>query len=167
MIAFIIIISVSSLIGIQAGVYLLLKEKSITSGYAFLFSFIIYLIPILIITAHIDLYKNRHTAIKDLSKRLDFNQQKLDGILKIIDTKRFLVFSIIMMIKDLVTPKDNLILIIGVAEIYNNKITSKTRNDIRRRRGTVGVIKKVTEILMGNFVTHATEQFNLKKIRLG
>ena len=109
--------------------------------------------------AHSDLYKQRHTLLKSLVSRKQLNQEKQVKFVKMLDTKRFLFYSFLMMIKDLLTPKDNLILVVKIAEIYNDNRSNIKKRTMQRRDGTVGIVKKVTGVLRGKFVIHASEQF--------
>lgn len=155
---FLLIITVASIIGVQIGLFLLLKQRSLPNIHAFLLSFSIYLIPILVVMAHYDLYRNRHEYVKSYLEKKRYAEKRKEDFMAMLDKKRFLLIVLFSMVKDLLTPKDNLLLIVYIADAYNNKKTMNRRNRIKKQSGSVGIMKKATKVLIGNFVSHASEQ---------
>jgi len=158
MMKFIFIITMASIIGVQIGLFLLLKQRGLLNSQAFLLSFSMYLIPVLVIMAHRDLYKNRHEYIEKHLEKKEYAEKKKNEIMAILDKKRFLLIVLLAMVKDLLTPKDNLLIIVYIADAYNSTKTMKRRNRIKKRSGSVGIIKKATKVLVGGFVSHASDQ---------
>src|SRR5699024_12292160 len=91
MMKFIFIITMASIIGVQIGLFLLLKQRGLLNSQAFLLSFSMYLIPVLVIMAHRDLYKNRHEYIEKHLEKKEYAEKKKNEIMAILDKKRFLL----------------------------------------------------------------------------
>lgn len=110
------------------------------------------------------LYRERHEIFRSFARKKQLDKGQLEKFIKVLDTKRFLLASIFMAIKDLVTPKDNFILIVKIAEAYNSRLTDVKQRSLTKKIGTIGIAKKATDIMKGNFVTHASEQVFLSRI---
>lgn len=158
MMKFLLIITVASIIGVQIGLFLLLKQRGLPNSHALLLSFSMYLIPFLVIMAHNDLYRNRHEYVKKYLKKKEYPEKRKVELMSMLNKKRFLLMTLLAMMKDLLTPKDNLLLIVYIADAYNNTKTMKRRNRIKKQSGSVGIIKKATKVLIGSFVSHASDQ---------
>lgn len=166
MVQFILLISFAAVIGIQVGIYLSLKQRKIPLTRSLLFSFCIYILPIMIIAAHLELYRKRHLIMQSIARDKKMKKSQTERIIKELDTKKFIVLSIIMAINDLFTPKDNLILLLDIAEIYNKKVRTHMHKSILQRFGALGIVKKATQIIRGDLVTHASNQIFINEFEV-
>lgn len=157
MIKFIALITIASLIGVQFGLYVILRQKNISPRRSFLFTFGIYPLPYLIVGAHVELYKKRHLLMQSMLEKGKINKVEFESDIDVLDSKRFLLYFIYMTIKDVLTPKDNIMLLIGVAEIYTKKYKYKQTN-LMERIGAIGIVKKATGLIRGDLVSHASKQ---------
>lgn len=162
MLSFLILISLATIIGVQLGIIIILKQKGLPSRRSILFSFSIYLLPFLIITAHVELYKKRHLLFQTVEKKKDLDRKEVERITRQLDSKRFLFISIFMAMKDLFTPKDNLLLTMDIAQIYEEKFAKRKHKAVFVQHGVIGIIKKATSNLKGDLVNHASKQYKLK-----
>lgn len=167
MFEFIIYILLASLVGIQFGLYLLLRQNKIPIGQSLLFSFAIFVIPIIITVAHIEIFKKRHLLVQVLAKKKKLNTKEIEAFSSLLDTKKFMVFSFLLAIKDLVTPKDNIILIVTIAELYNKKYAKQhNKQSLLERIGLIGLLKMATGVVRKYFVSHASDQMYLNDFRV-
>lgn len=161
MIKFLLILLIASLVGIQMGMYTVFIKNEIPRTRALIHSFSIYLMPILLIMAHITLYSERHAALELRKKEL--TQEQYKNLKRIIDSKKFLVMSLLMALKDLFTPKDNFILLIRVTIIYDKHFTKRKRTKLIEREGIFGLIKKGASFIIRDLQNQASRQFILNK----
>ncbi|WP_026681325.1 hypothetical protein [Virgibacillus sp. Bac332] len=163
MITFILIILVASVIGVQMGIFSVLKQKNISNLRSVIYSFGIYIMPFLIIIAHIHLYKNRYLLIQNLGRKRNMSQEELIRFGETLNSFQFLIGSIWIGLKDIFTLKDNLIVLVQMAKIYDKKYSSKNTKTLLERIGIIGVLKKIIALMRDALVSHATNQVFISK----
>jgi hypothetical protein len=157
---FILIILSAALVGVQLGVYSVLKHKGITAGRAILYSFGIYAMPFLILQAHIYIYRKRYLLIQTLGKKQKMNAEQLASLGETLNSYTFLVLSVWSAIKDIFTLADNIIVFVEIMERHDKKRNTKS---LLERFGIFGLFSKSASVVRNGFVNHASDQLYLSK----
>lgn len=155
---FLFIILMGSLIGLQLGIVFLIHNKGIPLLRSIVYSFSLYTLPFLMLMAHIDFYKTRHKIFREYkgkNKNIDY-----ENIKEVLDSKKFLFVFMVSMLRDFITPKDNLIILLKLTEIYEEKYYKKKHHKLMRKEGLVGVLRKALRHLKYNLMDHAAQMFS-------
>lgn len=166
MLSFFLIIGLASIVGVIFGIVSVLKSKKIPLGRAVIYSFLLFTMPLLIISAHIQLYKERHDLFEKYLKAKKVSDINLPKLRKTLDSNafKFLIFAVLL--KDIVTPKDNIILLVKFAVEYDKKYVLKksyNNQNVFEKVGLLGVLKKALLIISNSLKTQASEEMMLKR----
>ncbi|MCF3942231.1 hypothetical protein [Oceanobacillus alkalisoli] len=164
MVGFIAIIIIAGLIGVQFGIYYVFRQKDISGLRSLMYSFFLYILPVIILLAHIEMYKSRHELV-DYCKKQKINKSDLMSLEKIINTKRFVIFSFLFAVKDVITPKDNILLFIEIAKTHDSKLSFKTKQ-LFRTRGILGIVWQSLKALVEKFTNYAFDQYRTSRFKI-
>lgn len=165
MLKFTLILVAAAIIGIQLGIYAVLTQRGISKIRSFLYSFMIYLMPLVIIISHIQLYKDRHELLIENKLELGLSAERLKSLKDILDSRIYITVSIVDAIKDIVTPKDNLQTLLEAIIKYEKKpVTIKVRIKTFEKIGFWGLSVKTFRFVTESMKIHAWENYIEDKI---
>jgi hypothetical protein len=166
MIGFILVISIAALIGLQLGIYSVLKMKGISSGRSLLYTFFLYLIPVVLIVSHVNLYKDRYSLLKEAKNTLKLTDKQYRHLMTLLDRKRFAIVTTIGAIVDIFKIKDNLKILIDFVLEYDKKVLVKNtvgKTDLIQQVGLIGVIAKILKLVSIEMRDQAMEETLVKR----
>lgn len=158
---FILILAVAAIFGVQLGIYGVLRTNGIPGKRAFLYSIILYILPFILIKSHVRLYKERHMLFEKAKIELKLDEKRYNFIKENLDGKLFFVIVIVEAIKDIFTPKDNIIVLTEFAVEYDKKFSSVKLLDSKtlfQKVGIYGVLIKSINLITDSMKDHAKEE---------
>lgn len=160
MAGFILILIISIIVGLQMGIYAVLNQKGISGKLSFLYSSMIYFMPIVIISSHKQLYKERHRILDYIKKDSKYNNEDLLLISYELNSKRFMWRCISETIKDLFKPKDNIIVFLNVIVSYEKERVVKVKKKVNvfEKLGLVGAYSKIVKLITSSMKDHVREE---------
>lgn len=158
MLGFLIVLACSTLIGLQVGLYSVLRQKNINKFPAFSYSFLFYFLPILVISSHVILYKHRFKLLDQYKKSVKLEEDRYNRLKKTFDSKFYIIISIVHGIIDMVTLKDNIIVLVESIEKSYQRRTKKAKATIMRKSGLVGLFVQIIKSLFISMKDHTQEE---------
>jgi hypothetical protein len=166
MLGFIIIIGIAAVVGVQMGVFVVLRDKGIGISRAVFYSFLIYFIPLILAIVYYDLYKERHSLLEEARKELNLNGKQYAYLKKRLDSVRFKFMVIKEGIVDMLTPKDNILVLTRFAVEYDRKYVTKRvvgKKSMFEKIGVIGVFKKAFSSVSDSMKDHAKNETIIKR----
>ncbi|MGX2959490.1 hypothetical protein JNUCC23_09505 [Peribacillus sp. JNUCC 23] len=154
---FMLIITLAGIVGIQMGIYAVLEQKRIDKSKAFYYSFSVYLMPLVMVITHIKLFRERHILFAELTKKTKIPADMIAEFNMLLDTKSYIVISLIGAIKDILTPRDNISVLLEAIVILNKKNTPVKTQRIISKEGSVGFAKLSVNYVSEKMKYHALE----------
>ncbi len=147
-------------IGMQLGVFFTLRENDLTKGKAFIHSLVIYILPMLIIVAHIFVWVRRKELIEALLKEKNVEKERAEEFKNKMTSFKCLVYVLKSLIAELIIPFENIKTTIDVAINYERKLSregEKARTKVKESIGLIGILKQFLKSVSNTFVHHAIE----------
>lgn len=166
MLSFLIVISIASIVGMQMGVVAVLKNKGIASNRAISYSFILYLMPFILFLAHYKLYRERYSLLEKSKKDLKLSEKQYAYLKKQINSRYFKFIVIGGGILDILTPKDNILILVKFAVEYDRKMVRKhiiSKESLIDKIGMIGIFKKTFNSISDLMKDHAEYETILKR----
>jgi uncharacterized membrane protein YhaH (DUF805 family) len=160
MYSFIIVLCFASLIGLQLGIYAILKEKGLTTNRSIFYTLIFFLMPLILVKAHISLYKERHILFQDIRSKIKLTDEQSFHVKSRLDSKTYFIVSLVSAISDIFTIKDNIKVLIEFAVQNDKKTLTKkplSNKSLYEHAGLMGVTTKVFNLVSNEMKDHAKE----------
>ncbi|WP_286231295.1 hypothetical protein [Neobacillus mesonae] len=151
MIAFIFVVCVSLLMGIQIGIYSVLKMKSVTAGRSFIYSFMIYILPFCALIANIKLVSELDTLIKDSKRKFNLSDKEYQSLKKNIRKSNFISFTSIFSLKYNLKILIETILEIDKKVLLNKEVGKKSF----QQDGVFGILAAISSLFSKEMKDHA------------
>lgn len=149
--------------GAQIGVFLSLVENKVKPSRAIIHSFIIYLLPLITVVAHVSAYKNKESLINEYIKVKDLDTVSSEQFRNKMSSLKFFVIIVYSAIIDLITPKDNILIAIEVSTAYEKnqrKVPVKEKVKQKEDIGIIGILFKYLKILLESMFEHVNKSKN-------
>ncbi|MEK3974729.1 hypothetical protein [Psychrobacillus sp. FSL K6-1267] len=167
MINFLFFILFFTVLGIQIGIILVLREKKVPLLRALLHSTVIYFLPFIMVAAHFEMYKERYILLSELLEENSISLENYKIMQKKMGSGSFLILVVAWAIKDLLTPKDNILFMLECAEEYEKKYLrtpKKVRERVQNDIGFVGLASVVLHNVLEVMKEHAGNSLMQKKL---
>ncbi|MEX3621876.1 hypothetical protein [Viridibacillus arvi] len=135
-------------VGVQVGAFISLRESNVNVGRALSYSFVIYVLPLIIILAHLKMYKNRMEIVEEILEKKSITKEQKIMVRNEISSKKFLTIAFIWLIKDMLTPKDNIQIALEIAIKNEQRIKMKSTKDLIKIKETMGLVGIAIEFIV-------------------